>query len=601
MERHTPKISKRHALTAAAALGALMLAGCASTGGNTVKVMPGVQKLMPDGNNHVTVKSTICVPAGYLSSRSRLIITPQLVAGDTIVEELDPIVVDAPIYTRKLDRMKKLEGYTDPYDGKAMTAKSGDTISVPVEHDLAMPEYIEGNARVIAFVTVDGCGECENADTLLIADVSNPVTLADKPEEGMKLSWIEPEFVIRPKIAEGKGEAKLQFKINKSDIRLDMGRNREEMAAMEAKLKPVVTDSLATLNSLDIFGMASADGAYAFNIRLARNRAVSARNWLVSRLGMTTRQQRVIKTGSRPEGWMPVLKAMIADGHPDTAAVRKIIEKYPGTNDDVQEKYIRQLKCWSDIREKYLQKDRKVEYVYTYTLRNFTTDSELLAMYGKRPDAFNEDELLRVAALMTDSAGKKNVYETIVKYFPQSQVAANNLAVFALRDGDTDKAKALLEVPGKYTPDMLNALAATYIYKGDYEKAVELLNDVELPQARYNLGLLKARMRKIEEAYTLLRPFNDINSAIMALSMNHNEEAYAIMEKLDNNTPRAEYVRALAAARLGRTEEALSHIKAAASDAVLRNRAMTEPDFDAIRKTTGFNDAVSQNNEQERL
>lgn len=94
MERHTPKISKRHALTAAVALSALVLAGCASTGDNTVKVMPGVQKLMPDGNNQVTVKSTICVPAGYLSSRSRLIITPQLVAGDTIVEELDPIVVD---------------------------------------------------------------------------------------------------------------------------------------------------------------------------------------------------------------------------------------------------------------------------------------------------------------------------------------------------------------------------------------------------------------------------------------------------------------------------------------------------------------------------
>ena len=47
MERHTPKISKRHALTAAVALSALVLAGCASTGDNTVKVMPGVQKLMP--------------------------------------------------------------------------------------------------------------------------------------------------------------------------------------------------------------------------------------------------------------------------------------------------------------------------------------------------------------------------------------------------------------------------------------------------------------------------------------------------------------------------------------------------------------------------
>ena len=366
-----------------------------------------------------------------------------------------------------------------------------------------------------------------------------------------------------------------------------MGDNRSQLADMEAKLRPVITDTLATLNSLDIFGMASADGSYTFNTRLARSRAVSARNWLVGRLGMSQRQQRVIRTGSRPEGWMPVLEAMRADGHPDTAAVRAIIEKYPGTNDDVQERHIRRLKCWSDIRAKYLQKDRKVEYVYTYTLRNFTTDDELLAMYAKRPDAFNEDELLRVAALTEDSTAKRGVYETLVKYFPQSTVAANNLAVFALRDGDTDKARALLAVPGDYTPDMLNALAATYIYKGDYEKAVELLGDVDLPEARYNLGLLKARQRKITEAYELLRPFADVNSAVLALSTNRNEEAYAIMQKNTDQSARAEYVRALAAARLGHADEAKAHIAKASADPALAARAATEPDFKRIMQPAG--------------
>lgn len=585
MKKH---ISTKHAVPALAAACAMMLAGCATRGADTVSIEPQAQTLLPDNESKVTVESTIKVPGDYVSRRSRLIITPQLLADGKLVEELDPIVLDAPIFSRKMKRRNVLEGYADPYSSQAKAmAHKGDTVVIPIRQAFTLPTGIDGNARVVAFMTVDGCGECENADTLLLADISNPVTLADKPEDGLRLSWIEPEFVVRTKIAEGRGEARLQFVINKSDIRLDMGRNRDELSDMEAKLRPVISDTLATLNSLDIFGMASADGSYTFNTRLARSRAVSARNWLVGRLGMTQRQQRVIRTGSRPEGWMPVLEAMRADGHPDTAAVKAIIEKYPGTNDDVQERYIRRLKCWPDIRAKYLQKDRKVEYTYTYTVRNFTSDEELLAMYEKRPDAFNEDELLRVAALTADSTAKRGVYETLVKYFPQSEVAANNLAVFALRDGDADKAKTILAVPGNYSPDMLNALAATYIYKGDYEKAVELLADVDLPEARYNLGLLKARQRKIAEAYELLRPFADVNSAVLALSMNLNDEAYAIMQKSDDHSPRAEYVRALAAARLGHAAEARACIEKAASDPELRARAATEPDFKRIIQPAG--------------
>ena len=562
---------------------AMMLGGCASQGGDAVSVSPAAQKLSPDSAGRVAVASSIVVPEKYFSKRSRLIISPQLVSDTVFIQEYRPIVLDASIYGKKLNRRKVLEAYADPYAAYAVPFEAEDgVISVPFSQDVSLPDSIDGNARVVAFVSVDGCGTCENADTLLLADISNPVTLAEKPEDALRLTWVEPEFVIRPKIAEGKGEARLQFVINKSDIRLDMGRNRQELADMEQKLRPVITDTLATLNSLNIFGMASADGSYAFNTKLARSRAVSARNWLVSRLSMSLRQQRVIRTGSRPEGWTPVLDAMRADGHPDTAAVKAIIEKYPGTNDDVQERHIRRLKCWPDIRAKYLQKDRKVEYVYTYTLRNFTSDDELLAMYEKRPDAFNEDELLRVAALTADSTAKREVYETLVKYFPQSETAANNLAYFALQDGDEDKARQILAVPESYSPDMLNSLAATYIYKGDYEKAVELLSDVDLPEARYNLGLLKARQRKIAEAYELLRPFADVNSAVMALSMDRNGEAEAIMQKLDDRSPRAQYVRAMIAARAGRAAEAKALVKEASADPQLARRALTEPDFRAL-------------------
>ena len=339
--------------------------------------------------------------------------------------------------------------------------------------------------------------------------------------------------------------------------------------------------------------MASADGSFATNTALARNRANAAMQWLVARLKVPAAVRRLIKVGSKPEGWEPVLAAMTADGHPDSLAVKHILETYTEGNDDVQEYYIRRLPCWGDIRQKYLQKDRRVEYIYTYTLRSFTDDAELLAMYRTRPDAFNEDELLRVASLAQTDGQRMEVYRTIQHYFPQSQVAANNLASLYLRQDREDEARRVLATPDKLDPEVLNTLAATYIYDGNYQRAIELLRDVDLPQARYNRGLVMAKLRRIDEAYELLAPYKDLNSAIAALSTGHNDEARQMLDALEDHSPLAQYVRCLAAARLGDEATFFRCLPDACKGQRLRERAKQEPDFDAYRADSRFKSAVS--------
>ena len=200
--------------------------------------------------------------------------------------------------------------------------------------------------------------------------------------------------------------------------------------------------------------MASADGSLAFNTCLAENRANAAKDWVADRLGLTVAQKNGIKVSSRPEGWLPVLDSMKKDGNSDSIKVKDILERFADQNDDVQERHIRRLACWSMIRDRYLSKDRKVEYTYSYTIKSFTTDSELLGMYAKRPDAFNEPELLKVSTLMQTDAEKIGVYQTILKYFPDSETAKNNLAVLYLRTGNEEAARSMLrQLPGRY-PDI---------------------------------------------------------------------------------------------------------------------------------------------------
>lgn len=573
-----------------------MAIGCASQRPEKfVKVLP-VETLAPDSLSRIHVDAEIVLPRRALSSRSRLIVWPRLMQGDSLVLECPLMVLDAPIYAQKTKRRIRLEGYVDSLAEYASTVDNSRELSLPYRTTLSVPEQLE-NGRIVATVSTHGCGRCSALDTVDVAYIANIPTLIE-PQKSLQLNWMEPEFVIRPKVVKGKGEALLQFIINRYDINLELGNNRREMENMLVALGKIVSDSLATLNSLDIYGMASADGSYAFNTTLARNRAASAKRWLVAQLHMPGEQAALIATGSRPEGWKPVLAAMRADGHPDTLAVADILARYDAENDDAAEYRIRRLSCWPDIRAKYLQKDRKVEYEYSYTIRSFTTDEELLAMYDRRPDAFNEEELLRVTTLKQNPRDKMEVYRTILHYFPQSYVAANNLAVLLLREGRVEEAEAVLDSLGEFTPEIINTKAAVYIYRHDYERAIELLEaDGTLPEARYNLGLLMAGLRQLNQAYELLKDYKDTNAAVVALSVGRNEEAAAIMAACDDCTPRAEYVRALIAARRGDGNGVVGHLGAAVADLRLRQRARTEADFVPYVSRPDFIERISHEEE----
>lgn len=553
--------------------------GCASQKmGDKVRVTPSDQVLMPDSTHAVQLDMTVEVPRKTLGKRSRLIIVPQLLAGDSLVAECTPMVLDAPIYGKKMHRRVLLEDYVDSLASYARPVQKKESVTIAYSERVAIPDSL-ASARIVGVVTTDGCGACTAIDTLDMAQISNPITLVDTHEE-LKLNWIEPQFVVRPKILQARGEASLQFAISNHNINLDMANNRSEMQQMLDKLQAILADSLAMVNSVNIQGLASVDGSHAFNERLAKQRAESAKNWMLGKIDLSKVRRNQFTVGSRPEGWEPVIQAMTADGRADSARVREIVEKYKGQSDDVAERYIRRLSCWGDIKKYYLQSNRKVEYVYTYSLKSFTTDAELLDMYGKRPDAFNEDELLRVSTLKQMPTEKQEVYRTLMHYFPQSQVAANNLAVLLLNEGRLDEAEAVLESLDDYTPEVLNTRAALYVYRYDYEHAIELLRShMDMPEARYNLGLIHAQLRNLGEAYNLMHDYSDTNSAIIALSVNRNEEADDMMNRCEDASPLAEYVRALIAARLNRTDDAVKHLQRACADASLKERARTEVDF----------------------
>lgn len=564
-----------------------LLAGCAASGQPLAerRMTSGPYILTPDSTNRLQLDFVFHIPENYIKKRNRLIVTPQLCHGSEVKEEYLPVVLDAPVFRQKMLRKQVLEQETDPYEAYVRKPERGNqAFHLPYRQTVQLPEGVE-NGRIVAVVTTDGCGACTGLDTVEVASIQNLIPLT---EDTWRLPVEKREFVVRPKVREGSGEARLQFAINQSDIDLSMGDNRQEMEGMLHTLQPIVEDTLAVLDAVTITGLASADGSSAYNTALARNRALSAKNWLAGELDLDAAGRQVFRVSSRPEGWQPVLLAMTAAGDKDSVAVKNILETYGDKDEDVHERYIRRLPCWNRIKKEYLQKDRKVAYIYTYTMKSFTTDAQLLALYESRPDAFNEEELLRVAALKRGGEEKMEVYRTILTYFPQSEAAASDYASILINEGRLKEAREVLTSLAKHSPLVTNMLAATHAYAHDYEKAAELLQNIDLPSAKYNLGLVKARQRKLHEAYALLKPFVDLNSAIIALSVNENNQAEKVLERLDDESCKAEYVRALLAARLHKRSEFYNHLEAACRDNRLRKRAVDEPDFVPYKKDSRF-------------
>ena len=574
-----------------AAAAAMLAAGCAASrhaAENGLKVNPSPYAVMPDAVGNVDIDMQFEVPSRYLGRRERIVLLPKIVKDTTVMAEMSPIAIDAPIYVKKMERLEVLEDWQDTSIAyRRALDKLSDTLLVPYRNTVCLRDMADGT-RIRLFVTSDGCGSCRALDTLDLGGITDPSVLLT---DTMKVRALEPVFVIRPKFREGKGEARLQFRINRSEIDFSIGRNSEEMADMLAALQPVVSDSLATLTGVSISGMASADGSLPFNTRLAEARATSARNWLISHLdGLTRPQRRVFKVGSRPEGWYPVLAAMKAADDKDSVLVKEILEKYADSNDDVQERYIRRLPCWNNIKNNYLQKDRKVEYVYTYSIKSFTTDEEMLQMYSTRPDAFNEEELLRVSTLKHDPQEKMEVYRTILRYYPGSQVAANNIALMLREEGRTEEAAQVLTGISRYRQETKNTFAVVRAALGETEAAMVMLGECDtLPEARYNLGMLKASVRDFAAADSLVRPFGDLNAAILAVCVEDYEGADAVLDSLEDWSARAEYVRAMVAASLRDEEAFFTHLDAAVTEEWLKKRAATDAYFDIYRDDERFN------------
>ena len=159
-----------------------------------------------------------------LKAEQQLVLTPMLVAdGDTLA--LSPIVINGRSKQIRMERNGELASRrTDRRQPIVVRRKNGTQQSINYSQTVNRTRPIEAEqVQLLTAQDLCGCGDIENLESSLIANVENPAAWTPA------IAFVKPAAEARKQRAE-KGEAYLSFRVNKTDIVVDLFDNSRELA-----------------------------------------------------------------------------------------------------------------------------------------------------------------------------------------------------------------------------------------------------------------------------------------------------------------------------------------------------------------------------------
>ena len=101
----------------------------------------------------------------------------------------------------------------------------------------------------------------------------------------------------------------------------------------------------------------------------------------------------------------------------------------------------------------------------------------------------------------------------------------------------------------------------------------------------YMAGIQALKELDYKRAVTLLRPYDDYNSALAFMSADYNHSALDVLDRLDDTDPKVCYLKAMVLSRLGQHQEAVKYFELClAYDPYMEHRANLDPEMYMIVK-----------------
>lgn len=351
-----------------------------------------------------------------------------------------------------------------------------------LRHDVNVPVYRGGNIAYAANVEWQPwmetavlslerreCGCCGEPESTI-------VTLVDTFDFVPRV--FRPQFqYVRPtpemiKIRELKGRAFIDFPVNRTEIYPDYRSNPRELAIIRATIDSVRLDPDVSVQAMTFKGYASPEGSYKNNVRLAKGRTESLKNYVQ---GLYHFDPAVIHTSYEPEDWEGLRTFMVTSGLDNRDAILAVIDSdlAPDAKDwklrrDFPTQYAFLL------REVYPAL-RHTDYTINYTIRSYNDPKEILNLVYTRPQNLSLNEFFVAAQSVPQGSEQYNyIFETAARMYPDDEVANLNAANAAMQQGAYDNAATYLTKAGD-GPDAIYARGVLAALTGDYRRAMDIL------------------------------------------------------------------------------------------------------------------------------
>lgn len=416
-------------------------------------------------DENLFIKMTLDL-SGYkgLDTNRDITITPLVVNGTDSLPLHSLAVAGRARYYHWLRRDENDRPFAQLY-------RAGKDLSVSYSASIPFEKWMTLSSLVIRSESHGCCNEP-------MASLTIPVTNIDfqpkeKPMFLPMLAFIKPEAEIE-KRRELKGSAYIDFPVNRTELYPDYRRNPQELAAIRATIDSVRLDKDVVFKSMTIKGYASPEGSYSNNVRLAKGRTATLKDYI---LNLYSFPEKIISTSYDPEDWQGLRKYVVNSGLRNREEILAIIDSdmMPDPkNEEIKRRYPEQYKFL--LMEVYPGL-RHSDYTVEYTVRNYTDIDEIKRLLFTAPQKLSLNEMFAAASSMEPGSPEYNeTFMIAVRMFPDSKEANLNAANIALMGHDTETASRYLSKAGD-SPEAIYARGVLAGMKGDFEQARKLISE----------------------------------------------------------------------------------------------------------------------------
>lgn len=522
------------------------------------KVVPEPTDIEIKGN-YFHLKTRIPVPKELFSTNRRLVIQPSLYdINDQKRLLMRPMVFDGDAFQITQKRMYHGNEKNDPLH-EYITVKSTPyrQSDVLVYHDSIYIQELKHDYRADVHLAMENYRFVVYRDSFSIArGTVNPLRFLDYQFSASHIT--DRRYLPRPvmQLRDTQGEVNLTFVINQADLDDRNPQNQRELNRLNDELAAIEQNPDASLHSFHITGVASPDGSYAANLRLAKMRTDKALERILARLTPESRSSLKVQSDAEVASWDTVVALLRKDSlYTRADEIEGLMHQYKSYR---LKQALKGKPYYQELATRYLPSLRKVRYTYEYSIFRTLTDAEIHQLYQQRPQELTRFEYYRMIATAATPAEKERLCREAMALHHHFSYAANELAYCMIEQGTPDSRILQPFVSATAPAELLSNQIIALLDEGKYASADSLLSFLpeteHFTQLRAITGALAGYHTETFDAVAATSPLNKV---VMLLAMKRNEEAWQQLQTLPVQTAREYYVKAIAANRLDYINEAL--------------------------------------------